>query len=184
MHQKKYHKESDSMSDSDSDAMPQTFYKNKHISSKPKPKVELPQNQAQHSNPSNSSGLGRLAKTGSTIKVHDHDQTLKGSQGRPRIKIDHTKHPKPSNSDIGYGIKLMVPTEENYESNLSMALPIKPDIQPSPTHSQQTITRQLEHQTKLDQAMDHDRFRTQERHRQAYEAQAVIRKKKKAGSKN
>jgi hypothetical protein len=183
MHQKKYHKESDSMSDSDSDDMPQTFYKNKHISSKPKPKVELPQNQAQHSNPSNSSGLGRLAKTGSTIKVHDHDQTLKGSQGRPRIKIDHTKDPKPSNSDIGYGIKLMVPTEENYESNLSMALPIKPDIQPSPTHSQQTITRQLEHQTKLDQAMDHDRFRTQERHRQAYEAQAVIRKKKKQAQK-
>jgi hypothetical protein len=104
MHQKKYHEESDSMSDSDSDDMPQTFYKNKHSSSKPK--VGPTQDQAQHSNPSHSSGHGRLAQTGSTIKVHDHDQTLKGSQGRPRTKIDHTKDLKPSNSDISYGIKL------------------------------------------------------------------------------
>jgi hypothetical protein len=64
-----------------------------------------------------------------------------------------------------------------------MAKPINPDSQPNPTYSQQTITRQLEHQTKLDQAMDHGRYRTQERHRQAHEAQAILRKQKKHAQK-
>jgi hypothetical protein len=91
------------MSDSDSDELPQTFYKNKHISSKPK--AQAPQDQAQHSNPNPSSGLGRLAQTGSKIKFHD-PITPKKTEGRPRTKVDHTSDGKPSSSDIGYGIKL------------------------------------------------------------------------------